>query len=448
MGFIKTLELRRTMDHQDPVNVVAFSPARRASWSVLQHERSEPRVKAEVASLLHWNAKLELPWSVFYRVVAYVVETEPREALYASGSGPSIQLWRGQDRVSTLRGHVSIVRALSFAPGSGDLLASASYDNTIKLWRVTGETKTWRCAATLRGHAREVLSVSIQPARRTRRRPPAPYLSEDETHYGSAERRLLASGSWDGTVRVWSIERAINREAALVECLRGGAAIRSVVFSPDGAMLATGCDDAHVRIHMIPMEYVDMDVLKPDDDEHTDVLRGHSHWVYCVAFSSSRSDLLASCSQDFSVRLWLKVQEDEYLGAIWTPGPVLTYHQGWVYSVAFSADDRYLASGAADETINVFRIDSVQESDEPAGARLVMRHVATFDDHDGIVYSVAFTPVRRPDEASNGILLASGSVDGTLALWRLPCSSKNQLFPRSSSSITSATQTTIPACPY
>ncbi|KAJ8598805.1 hypothetical protein CTAYLR_008666 [Chrysophaeum taylorii] len=408
MGFVRTLELRTTLDNQDAVNVVAFSPARRASWSVLGHESSTCEVRREVGTLLRWNAKLQLPWSVWYRVVACVVETEPREPLYASGSGPSIQMWRGATRVSTLRGHVSIVRALSFAPEDGGLLASASYDNTIKLWRETDAR--WRCSATLTGHVREVLAVSIQPDRR-RRLP-------------DANGRLLASGSWDGTVRVWSISRAERRETALVQCLRGGGgAMRSVAFAPDGAALATGCDDSNVRIHAFPDDDDDArdssssDPLKNDsDDDRTEVLRGHELWVYCVAFSSSRSDVLASCSQDLSVRLWFKVREDEFLGAIWTAGPAIRCHLGWVYSVAFSADGEFLASGAADRVIKVFRLDNI---DDQRDDRPCLRHVHTLEDHDGIVYSVAFPPRRRADDRAAGVLLASGSVDGTLALWRI-----------------------------
>src|SRR5207244_10124935 len=44
-------------------------------------------------------------------------------------------LWRGSrgDEVETFRGHTNFVRSVFFSPG-GDLLASRSFDNTLKVW--------------------------------------------------------------------------------------------------------------------------------------------------------------------------------------------------------------------------------------------------------------------------------------------------------------------------
>jgi len=55
----------------------------------------------------------------------------------------------------TLSGHGSSVLSVSF-DGKG-LLASGSYDNTIKLWN----TKTGECLRTLTGHGGYVRSVSF-----------------------------------------------------------------------------------------------------------------------------------------------------------------------------------------------------------------------------------------------------------------------------------------------
>ncbi|MFH0883816.1 MAG: hypothetical protein V2A56_12575, partial [bacterium] len=78
-------------------------------------------------------------------------------------------LWR------TLTGHSGDVSSVTFSP-DGATLASGSYDNTIKLWRVSDGS----LIRTLRGHSSFVLSVAFSPDGTT-----------------------LASGSQDKTIKLW-----------------------------------------------------------------------------------------------------------------------------------------------------------------------------------------------------------------------------------------------------
>ncbi len=73
-------------------------------------------------------------------------------------------------------------------------------------------------------------------------------------------------------------------------------------------------------------------------------------------------------------------------------------HQGWVMSVAFSPDGTTLASGSEDKTVRLWRVTDGSCVRELSG-------------HAAAVAAVAFSP--------DGAMLATGSLDNSIKLWRV-----------------------------
>jgi WD40 repeat protein len=145
----------------------------------------------------------------------------------------------------------------------------------------------------------------------------------------SHDSRLLASGSFDWTVRIWDAATG-----TLQQTLEGHSnGVCSAAFSHDSRLLASGSYDKTVRIWDAATGTLQQ------------TLEGHSCGVNLVAFSHD-SRLLASGSDDWTVRIW-----DAATGTL---QQTLEGHSDGVNLVAFSHDSRLLASWSADKTVRIW----------------------------------------------------------------------------------------------
>ena len=188
----------------------------------------------------------------------------------------------------------------------------------------------------------------------------------------SSDGVTLATGSWDGTVTLWDLVAQQDISTFKVHTGR----ITSVSFSSDGVTLAAGSRDGTVKL---------WDVVS---QRNIATLKKHTAEVTSVSFSSG-GVTLATGSRDGTVKLW----------DVATQRNIATFedHMYGVSSVVFSpVDATLLATGAWDRMVKLWDVETRQ-------------NIATFEDHTDGVSSVVFS--------RNGSILATGSRDGTVKLW-------------------------------
>ncbi|UJR15367.1 hypothetical protein I4U23_002315 [Adineta vaga] len=132
----------------------------------------------------------------------------------------------GESRpVKTFHGHQNEVNAIKWDP-QGRLLASCSDDMTLKIWTMTKDTPVHN----LQAHSKEIYTIKWSPTGPGTMNPNATL--------------LLASASFDSTVRLWDVERGICQSTLV----KHSEPVYSVSFSPDGRLLATGSFDKAIYI--------------------------------------------------------------------------------------------------------------------------------------------------------------------------------------------------------
>jgi WD40 repeat protein len=203
----------------------------------------------------------------------------------------------------TLHGHHDAILCIALSP-DGRLLATGSYDQTIRLWDL--ETGTER--RTLTGHNGGVFGLSFRP-----------------------DGKVLASASSDRTVKLWEVETG-QRLDTLSQSLKE---LNAVAFSPDGRRLAAAGADNRIRVWEIP--------ASARETPPPVVSRfAHEGSILRLQFSSDGRWLLSSAS-DLTVKLWDAAGVDEKLS--------LEKQPDWPSAIAFGRDNKTILVGRMDGTL-------------------------------------------------------------------------------------------------
>ena len=208
--------------------------------------------------------------------------------------------------IHELVGHAGDVRQVLFHPYQ-DLLISGGDDGQIIFWSSIDGSKIKEWETTTK-----IVALAIDP-----------------------EQDLLVSGGTDHKILIWEIstDEILDTLSAHTDSISAGG----LALSPDLQLLASAAYDHTLRIWDLPSR------------KTVRLLKGHTDRVEAVAFSPD-SQIIASSSSDRTIRIW-KLQSGETLR-------VLRGHQNAVLSITFINGGEQLISTSIDRTLRIWDIES------------------------------------------------------------------------------------------
>ncbi|OIR58653.1 MAG: Notchless-like WD40 repeat-containing protein [Amphiamblys sp. WSBS2006] len=295
-------------------------------------------------------------------------------------------------------GHSEAILCVSFSP-DGRGLASGGGDGSVRFWDLTTNTPKTKSTE----HSKWVLCLRWSPDSRyvvsggmdsavvvwdgasgvslgNKMAKHSKWVSSAawEPSTPSGGQRRFATGSGDGSVKVWGLSGVLFsfvQHTDSVTCVKWSR--RGVVFSASRDRTVRGwCPEKRVQLF---------------------VLSSHAHWINTISLSSESPgqetedtpDRVVSASDDTTLALWVPEKDTK-------PVCRMTGHQGVVCDAKFSPDGKLVVSASFDKSIMLWNGFT--------GERLFR-----FFGHVGPVYQLSWAPDSR--------LFASGSKDSTLKVW-------------------------------
>ncbi|GBG25623.1 Ribosome biosis protein WDR12-like [Hondaea fermentalgiana] len=254
-------------------------------------------------------------------------------------------------QIAGCEGHERSVEALDAVQiGNFAVMGSGGWDQSVCIWKVALGNEDDVTAAKEEGEdegdaangsdrkKRKVKGAKAASALKTVK--PASVLSGHTDSVSAltwADRgspSTLFSGSWDRSIRAWDVVR----EVCTIK-LNGNKVVTAIAHNPTTATIATGHADEQVRLW--DSRVTGEAIVKLS-------LKSHEAWITSVQWSPSRPHLLASASQDQTIKLW-DVRSS-------VPLHTLKSHTNKVFGLSWDASGTMLMSAGADSMLRAYRV--------------------------------------------------------------------------------------------
>jgi WD40 repeat protein len=236
--------------------------------------------------------------------------------------------------IKTITGHSGAVNALKFT-NNNDHLVSSSADKTVQIWNIAKGKSQIKLE-----HSGTVHALA---------------LSKDGTR--------IAAGGADKTVKVWTLAGQTT--------ITTPADVLSVCFSPDESRLLVGCADNKARVYGIDGQFIEF--FPHEGPVHAVAFHSDGKRVFTAsadktarmwplslvwqaqhagpvrqAVFNGRLDLIVSCGDDKSVKIWNAADGKLFKS--------LDAHASPVTGIATNADATRIVSCGTDKTVRVFNL--------------------------------------------------------------------------------------------